>query len=161
MQQAIRTVLVRYVGFVIELMLVLLLVATLALSAQPAYQSYVERGHQARAQAMLLACAQRIQRLSLHQFDYLGHADSDGDGLGDIDNGPIAAEACEQVADPTLNYAFSIRAVANGFELTATPDANDMNAGRGRLSLDHVGLRRWDANDNGEFEADELQWPAE
>ena len=162
MQQATRTVLVRYVGFtLIELMLVLLLVATLALSAQPAYQSYVERGHQARAQAVLLACAQRIQRLSLHQFDYLGHADSDGDGLGDIDNGPIAAEACEPVADPTLNYAFSIRAVANGFELTAPPNANDMNAGRGRLSLDHVGLRRWDANDNGEFEADELQWPAE
>ena len=68
MQQAIRTVLVRYVGFtLIELMLVLLLVATLALSAQPAYQSYVERGLQARAQAVLLACAQRIQRLSLHQ----------------------------------------------------------------------------------------------
>ena len=83
----------------------------------------MERGHQARAHGAAVACAQRIQRLSLHQFDYLGHADSDGDGSGDTDNGPIAAEACEQVADPTLNYAFSIRAVANGFELTAKPDA--------------------------------------
>ena len=63
------------------------------------------------------------------------------------------------MADPTLHYSFSIRAFADSFELMATPNLNEMNAGRGLLSLDHVGLRRWDANDNGEFEADELRWP--
>ncbi len=160
MQRTTRPGLLLYVGFtLIELMLVLAVVAILALSAQPAYRSYVERGHQARAQAVLLTCAQLIQRLSLHQFDYLGHADSDRDGLGDTDHGPVAASVCQQVADPTLHYSFSIRAFADSFELMATPNVNEMNAGRGRLSLDHVGLRRWDANDNGEFEADELRWP--
>jgi type IV pilus assembly protein PilE len=160
MQQTTRTLKALYSGFtLVEVMLVLGLVAVLALLAQPIYQSYVQRGQQVHAQAILLSCAQRLQRLSLHQFNYLGHADSDGDGVGDADNGPLAAVVCEHVVDATTSYTFTVNALADGFELRATPKVGDVNAGHGVLSLDHVGLRRWDANDNGEFEADELQWP--
>lgn len=159
MQQRLHTSSSLGSGFtLLELMLVLGLIGLLAVLVQPIYVDYVQRGQQLRAQAILLSCAQRIQRLSLHQFDYLGHADSNGDGIGDADQGSLAVSACPDVDAVNVSYAFSIVAFADGFELRAIPEPSGQNAGRGALSLDHTGLRRWDTDDNGEFAADELQW---
>lgn len=159
MQQQRHTSSLRGSGFtLLELMLVLGLIGLLAALVQPIYLEYVQRGQQLRAQAILLSCAQRIQRLSLHQFDYLGHADSNGDGIADADQGPLAVSVCPDTETVNISYAFSVTAWADGFELRATPKPTGQNAGRGALSLDHTGLRRWDTDDNGEFAADELQW---
>lgn len=147
-------------GFtLIELLLVLGLLLALGMVAQPIYQNYVERGYQLQAQADLLACAQRLHRSALGHYSYLGHADTNGDGIGDGDNGPIAVTVCPHLEASLSPYVFTIRAVGDNFELTATPTEASDNSRRGALSLDHVGVRRWDANDDGRFTDDELQWP--
>ena len=147
-----------FLGFtLIELMLVLGLLAALGMLAQPIYQDYVERGHQLQAQADLLACAQRLHRLSLHRYSYSGHADSDGDGLGDADAGPIAASVCPHLYSRFSHYVVTVRSTRDEFELHATPQAGIDH--RGALSLDHVGVRRWDADNDGRFAEHELQWP--
>ncbi len=152
-----------FLGFtLIELMLVLGLLAVLGMLGQPIYQDYVERGHQLQAQADLLACAQRLQRLqrlSLYQYSYLGHADTDGDGLGDADAGPMAVAVCPYFDSQSSPYVFTIRAASDEFELTATPSAAAGIDHRGALSLDHFGVRRWDADNDGNFSDDELRWP--
>ena len=147
-------------GFtLIELLLVLSLLLALGLVAQPVYQNYVERGYQLQAQADLLACAQRLHRSALGHYSYLGHADTNGDGIGDGDSGPIAVTVCPHLESSLSPYVFTIRAASDAFELTATPrEATDIGH-RGALSLDHVGVRRWDANDDERFTDDELQWP--
>jgi Tfp pilus assembly protein PilE len=155
-----RTHLSLLMGFtLVELLLVLSLLIALGLVAQPIYQNYVERGYQLQAQADLLACAQRLHRSVLGRHSYLGHADTNGDGVGDGDIGPIAVTVCPHLESSLSPYVFTIRAASDAFELTATPRPASDNRQRGALSLDHVGVRRWDANGDGHYADDELQWP--
>ena len=147
-------------GFtLIELMLALGLLLVLGLIARPTYQEYVERGYQLQAQADLLACAQRLHRVALQRNSYSGHADTNGDGMGDADTGLVAASVCPHVRSESSQYVVTIRSVADEFELIATPRVEVGNSRPGALSLDHVGVRRWDANDDGRFTADEALWP--
>ena len=148
-------------GFtLIELLMVLGLLLALGLVAQPIYQNYVQRGYQLRAQADLLACAQRLHRSALGHYSYLGHADTNGDGVGDGDSGLIAPTLCPHLESGLSPYVFTIRAVSDAFELRATPRTAYDTHQPGALSLDHVGVRRWDANGDGVFADGELQWPS-
>ena len=109
-------------GFtLIELMLALGLLLVLGLIARPTYQEYVERGYQLQAQADLLACAQRLHRVALQRNSYSGHADTNGDGMGDADTGLVAASVCPHVRSESSQYVVTIRSVADEFELIATP----------------------------------------
>ena len=126
-------------GFtLIELMLALGLLLVLGLIARPTYQEYVERGYQLQAQADLLACAQRLHRVALRRNSYSGHADTNGDGMGDADTGLVAASVCPHVRSESSQYVVTIRSVADEFELIAMPREE---VGNSRPGARVVGVR--------------------
>ena len=83
-------------GFsLIELLAALAILAVIAMLAVPLYTSYSQRAFRAEAQGDLLACALGMERWAGTGFSYAGAADTDADGSGDADSGPVAATVCE------------------------------------------------------------------
>lgn len=135
----------------VELLVALAVLAILASVALPVYQGFGVRGSRVEAQADLVVCAQGMERAVGAGFDYRGLVDSDGDGVGDADTGPVSANICTaNSVDYTIRVAF---AGARGFTLRAAPTtAGNRVDDDGVLELDSDGSRRWDRNDDGDFD---------
>ncbi len=141
----------------IELMAALAIVAIVAAVALPVYDGYRARTHRAHAQADLLRCAQGMESHASATGGYALAVDTDGDGVGDASTGAVSANICSLSARHEIVLA---QADAGGFVLRATPPPQ---AGRlsqdGRLETDALGGRRWDRNNDGDFDdADERSW---
>lgn len=142
----------------VELLVALAVLAILAVVALPVYQTFGVRGSRAEAQADLMVCAQGMERAVGVGFGYGGLVDSDGDGVGDADTGPVSANICTATS---LDYTLHVRAAStSGFTLRAVPAAAGNRVdGDGVLELDGDGTRRWDRNDDGDFDDEgERRW---
>ena len=142
----------------VELLVALAVLAVLAAVALPVYQSFGVRGSRAEAQADLLICAQGMERAVGAGFGYDGLVDTDGDGAGDADTGPVSDNIC---TTETLDYAIRVQAAdTSSFTLRAeAATAGNRVDGDGALELDSDGARRWDRNDDGDFDDDgERRW---
>lgn len=133
----------------IELLVALVVVALLSAIALPVYTQYAERTFRREAQADLLDCAQALEALASERFSYANAADTDGDGAGDADTGPIAAALC--AATSPDRYRLTVTGGATAYLLTATPIGP--MAGDGAITFDSGGNRAWDKDDDGTFEA--------
>ena len=141
----------------LELMAVVAIVAIVGAVALPTYRGYAQRALRTAAQADLVRCAQGMERHAGRTGSYAGAADVDGDGTADGDTGPLAPTVCVVEADA---YLIGLtQADAGQFVLQATPVVLGGADGDGALTIDSTGLRRWDRNDDGDFEdADEAAW---
>jgi type IV pilus assembly protein PilE len=134
-------------GFtLIELLVALAILAIISAIAIPIYTQYSIRTFRTDAEKDLLICAQGMERLSSVNFTYAGAVDTDADGIGDSDTGPVSANIC---VPNSTNYALTVTAAdANTFTLRATPTAGS-SVGNGWLEVDASGVRRWDKNGSG------------
>ncbi|MYF51650.1 MAG: prepilin-type N-terminal cleavage/methylation domain-containing protein [Gammaproteobacteria bacterium] len=142
----------------IEVLVAVVILAVLAGLGLPALNAYSDRAYRAEAQGDLVACALALERWAGVRFTYQGTADTDADGAGDADDGPIATEVCASRSVAEGRYRIRIAASAEGFALTAHPEAGSPMVGDGFLTLDEAGNRGWDRNDDGELVAEENGW---
>ncbi|MCP5178482.1 MAG: prepilin-type N-terminal cleavage/methylation domain-containing protein [Pseudomonadales bacterium] len=147
----------RHHGFtLIELLVAVAILAIVAAVAMPIYSTYSDRSYRSEAQADLLLCAQGMERWAGTNFDYLGAADTNGDGVGDANAGNPAAQVCDPRSVDAGRYTLTVAATATTFTLRATPIAQ--MAGDGFMTIDQAGARAWDKNNNGSIGAGEDDW---
>lgn len=148
----------RVSGFtLIELLIAVAIMAIISAVAVPMYTNYSERTYRSEAGADLFGCAQALERFASVNFTYQNSADTDADGLGDADAGPIASEICRPLSVRQGRYTIAVNATAATFAFTATPVG--FMAGNGILTLDDAGNRGWDQNDDGDTTDDgEQTW---
>ena len=146
-------------GFtLIELLVALAILAVIASLAVPLYTDYLQRAFRSEAQTNLLACALGMERWAGVEFTYRGAADTDGDGAGDADSGPVAAAICNTQSVGRGHYAITVEGTADGFLLTAVPLPDGAMAADGSLGLDADGNRRWDRDGDGKIGVGEDRW---
>lgn len=147
-------------GFtLVELMVAITIVAIVSSIAIPLYTQYSLRSYRAELQADLLNCAQSLERRAAMNFTYAGRADTDDDGVGDADNGAIAAEVCRPLSVQQERYTINIVGDVDGFTLTGAPVADGPLDGDGAFTLDDGGNRTWDQNNNNDHtDANEDDW---
>lgn len=142
----------------IEILVVLAVVAVLLAVAVPVYNGYSVRAYRTQVQADLLRCAQGMERHAALTMGYGNAIDVDGDGHGDQSTGPVTENLCRVVS---THYRVTVRAAdAARFVLRAEAvGATSPVAADGALELDASGERRWDRNDDGDFDDDgERRW---
>lgn len=146
-------------GFtLIELLIALVILALVSAISVPMYNSYAKRTYRTQAQADLLGCAQGLERFAAVNFTYQNSADTDGDGVGDSNAGPVAAEICEPRSQTDSRYTLSVTSTVSTYVLTATPNSGAV-ANDGFLTLDEAGARGWDCNNDGDTaDAHETSW---
>lgn len=146
-------------GFtLIELLIALVILALVSAISVPMYNNYAKRTYRTQAQADLLGCAQGLERFAAINFTYQNSADADGDGIGDSNSGPVAAEICEPRSQTENRYTLSVTSTASTYLLTATPSSGAV-ANDGFLTLDEAGARGWDCNNDGDTaDAYETSW---
>ena len=142
----------------IEVLVAVVILAVLAGLGLSALNAYSDRAYRSEAQGDLVACALALERWAGVRFTYQGAADTDADGVGDGDAGPIAAEVCAPRSAAEGRYRISVSASAEGFALAAHPEAGSVMVGDGFMTLDEAGNRAWDRNDDGELVAEEDGW---
>ena len=139
----------------IELMAALAIVAVVTAVALPVYDGYRTRALRANAQADLLRCAQGMEAHANATGSYALAVDTDRDGVGDASAGEVSANICTVSARHAIAL---LRADASGFALRATapPGAGRLSKD-GVLETDALGARRWDRNNDGDFD-DPGEW---
>lgn len=142
----------------IEVLVAVVILAVLAGLGLPALNAYSHRAYRSEAQGDLVACALALERWAGVRFTYQGAADTDADGVGDGDDGPIATEVCAPRSVAEGRYRIRIAAGAEGFALAAYPEAGSLMVGDGFMTLDEAGNRAWDRNNDGELVAEENGW---
>ena len=141
----------------IELLATLAIIAVVLAVALPIYDAYGDRAHRSAAQADLLRCAQGMESHAGETSSYALAVDTDDDGVGDASTGTVSANIC------TISAKYRIALVeadASGFVLRATalPEAAGV-ADDGMMETDALGGRRWDRNNDGDFDdANERSW---
>jgi type IV pilus assembly protein PilE len=155
-----RTPSMRVSGFtLIELLVAVAIMAIVAAVAMPFYTQYSLRTFRSEGQADLMGCAQALERFASVNFTYLGAADTDADGIGDANAGPIAAAICTPDSVTQGRYTINVNSTAAGFVLTATPVAAGRMNGDGLMTFDSAGNRGWDQNNDGDTaDANEQDW---
>lgn len=144
-------------GFtLIELLIAVAIMAIVAGVAIPIYTAYSDRSYRSEAQADLSLCAQGMERWASNNFDYLGAADTDGNGTGDADIGAPAAQVCQPRSTANGRYTITVTGTATAFTIRATPIGQ--MAGDGFITIDQAGTRGWDENNNGSIGAGENTW---
>ena len=144
-------------GFtLVELLVVLAIMAIVSAVALPIYSQYSQRAMRAEAQGDLMNCAQGMERHASRFFTYANAVDTDADMVGDDDTGPVSGNICNPLS---AQYGFTVVAPvnANQFTIRATPVAGPMGDD-GMFEIDATGNRRWDKDDDGNFEAGEDDW---
>ena len=141
----------------VELMATLAIIAIVTAVALPVYDTYSTRAQRANAQADLLRCAQGMERHAGATNSYALALDTDADGDGDASTGEVSANICTVSAKHSVAL---VSADAAGFVLRATPPAGvGRLANDGVLETDATGARRWDRNNDGDFDdKDEGSW---
>lgn len=146
-------------GFsLIELLLALAILTIASAIALPIYNGYSVRAERTGIQAHLMRCAQGMERHANVAMSYEGAVDTDGDGAGDASTGLVSANICKVDAKA---YTVTVHgADASRFVLRARAVQPDSPVGRdGMLELDSAGGRRWDRNNDGDFDDDgETGW---
>lgn len=146
-------------GFsLIELLVALAILAIATAVALPIYKTYSVRAERTGIQADLLRCAQGMERHANAAMHYEGAVDTDDDGAGDASTGPVSRNICEVASTA---YTVTVHAAdAARFVLRARAVHADSPVGRdGMLELDSTGARRWDRNNDGDFDDDgETGW---
>jgi type IV pilus assembly protein PilE len=144
-------------GFsLIELLVALAILAIVSAVAVPLYTQYADRTYRTQAQSDLLNCGQALERFASIAFSYENAADTDTDGVGDADAGPIATQICNPLSVRENRYTIAVVGDAAGFTLTATPQGE--MAGDGILTYDSAGVRGWDRDGNDAISAAEQTW---
>ena len=141
-------------GFsLIELLVALAILAIATAVALPIYNNYSVRAERTGIQADLLRCAQGMERHANVAMNYEGAVDTDDDGAGDASTGVVSGNICEVVSTA---YTVTVRAADDTrFVLRARAVHADSLVGRdGMLELDSTGARRWDRNNDGDFDDD-------
>ncbi len=148
----------RLSGFtLVELLIALAIMAIVSAIAIPLYTNYSERTYRSEAGADMLGCAQALERFASVNFTYQGSADTDADGVGDGDVGPIAEQICTPLSVRQGRYTIEVNATTATFAFTATPIG--FMAGNGILTLDDAGNRGWDQNgDDDTTDEGEQSW---
>ena len=140
----------------LELTAVLAIIAIVAAAALPVYDAHTTRAERATAQADLVRCAQGMELHANATNSYALAVDTDANGLGDASAGAVSANICAVSARHRITLT---RADAAGFVLRATPPSTGRLAQDGVLELDATGMRRWDRNNDGDFDdANERSW---
>ena len=140
----------------LELTAVLAIIAIVAAAALPAYDAYTTRAERANAQADLVRCAQGMELHANTTNSYALAVDTDANGIGDASAGVVSANICAVSAKHRIALT---RADAAGFVLRATPPPTGRLAQDGALELDATGMRRWDRNNDGDFDDEnERSW---
>ena len=169
-------------GFtLIELMIAIVIIGILAAVAYPGYQNSVRKSRRATAQGDLMAFAALMERSFTATNTYLGNgtiADVNADGIPDTGPPPVGSgfpltspmSGGGQVAynlaiAPTFPAVFPVPAIvpalpppgATTYTLIATPVPGPQ-VQDGVLTLNSVGQRFWDRNNNGAIDAGENTW---
>lgn len=149
----------RVYGFTLmELLVALVILGVVSAISLPIYNSYAQRTYRTQAQADLLICAQGLERFAAVNFSYQNSADGDGDGVGDSNAGPVAAEICQPRSQAESRYQLSVASTVSTYVLTATPTGGGV-ATDGYLTLNEAGARGWDCNNDGDTaDANETSW---
>ena len=128
-------------GFsLIELMVVVAILGTLAMIAYPSYRNQVERARRADAQAVLMQAAQYMERVYTENGVY----NPDGFALP-YTKSPIDGSAAY--------YAISLPTHSEThFTLRATPQGPE--SGAGILEITDTGERHWDRDKDGSIADD-------
>ena len=138
----------------IELMVAMAILAIVTAVALPIYNTYQARAQRTNAQADLVRCAQGMERHANVVMSYALAVDTDGDGMGDASSGAVSANICLVNAGA---YDIALQSAdAGSFVLRASATRG---TGEGMLETDSAGGRRWDRNDDGDFDdARERDW---
>jgi len=137
-------------GFtLVELLVALAIFAIISALAIPQYTAFTERGFRSEVQSDLLNCAQAMERLNATAFSYVT-ANPGGDDTA------LAAFICTPLSQPSGRYAITAVTTDDTFVLTATP-AGSM-AGTGVITLDQIGNRTWDEDNDGAISGTEGDW---
>ncbi|MCY1279302.1 hypothetical protein D9M70_280530 [compost metagenome] len=115
-------------GFtLIELMIAVVVVAILAAVAMPSYTAYVRRTACEDVKGTLMGAAGLMERYRAQNNTYVGAT------LGAYGQSPV---------DGTANFTIALsNQTAAGYDLTATPVAGGLMAGRGTVTLNSIGVR--------------------
>lgn len=135
----------------IELMVALLVLAIVTAVALPIYRGYSIRAERTGAQTDLVRCAQGMERHASIRLGYELAVDTDGDGVGDASTGVVSSNICVLGTGP---YELTVHtADAGSFVLrAAAASATNLVADDGVLEIDSTGARRWDRNNDGDFD---------
>lgn len=146
-------------GFsLIEMLVALAILAIATAVALPIYSTYSVRAERTGIQADLLRCAQGMERHADVAMNYEEAVDTDDDGRGDASTGVVSRNICDVASTA---YTVTVHtADAARFVLRARAVSADSAVGRdGMLELDSTGARRWDRNNDGDFDDDgETAW---
>lgn len=137
-------------GFtLVELLVALAIFAIISALAIPQYTAFTERGFRTEVTSDLLNCAQAMERFNATEFTYVG-TNPGGDDTA------LDAGICTPLSAPSGRYAITAVTTADTFVLTATPGGS--MAGTGVITLDQIGNRTWDENNDGAISGTEADW---
>jgi len=148
-------------GFtLIELIVSVTILAIVAAIALPLYTQYSQRTYRVELQSDLMNCAQALERHNAINFTYIGTADTDADGIANVDgdNGPIGTDICAPRSVAQARYAITVASTVDTFVLTGVPQATGPMDGDGDVTTDQSGSQSWDENDNNVIDAGEDDW---
>ena len=115
-------------------------------------------GSQAEAMSDLLRCAEGMQQCWSQQSTYMDCLETDNDGVGDANTGNVTPNICTA---RSKNYTISIQGppTDDTYIVRGVPKRRTPVAGTGTIEVDSAGNRRWDRNDDGDFDdASEEGW---
>jgi hypothetical protein len=116
------------------------------------------QGSQAQAMSDLLRCAEGMEQCGSQKSTYVDCLDTDNNGVGDANTGSVTPNICTA---RSKNYTISIQGppMDDTYIVRGVPRRRTPVAGTGTIEIDSGGNRRWDRNDDGDFDdASEDRW---